>query len=244
MSTELINRVVELTNIERTKAGLQPLTLDLQLVDAAQDHSGDMAQDDFFSHTGADGSNVGSRVKDTGYQYSTVGENIAAGQTSAAEVVEGWMNSPGHRANILNANFTEIGIGYEYLENDTGSVNYNHYWTQVFGTPLNGNSGGSNSKPPAQEIVEPAHTGDISGASNDSVLAGNSDAIEYLEQKFDLQDTSHNLPGDCQLQIESWLGMAAEANVDSETMDLIEAGLSSHLAECNHDFTEVSDSFM
>ena len=64
MSTELINRVVELTNIERTKAGLQPLTLDLQLVDAAQDHSFDMAQDDFFSHTGADGSNVGSRVKD------------------------------------------------------------------------------------------------------------------------------------------------------------------------------------
>ncbi len=243
--TELINQVVELTNAERAKAGLQPLELDLQLVDAAQDHSGDMAQDDFFSHTGADGSSVGSRVTDTGYQYSTVGENIAAGQTTAAEVVEGWMNSPGHRANILNANFTEIGIGYEYLANDTGSVNYNHYWTQVFGTPLNGNSGDSNSKPPAQELVEPTHTGDISGASNDSVVAGDSDAVEYLEQKFDLQDTSDNLPEDCQLQIESWLGMAAEANGDSEIMDLVEAGLSSHLAECNHDFAqETSDSFL
>ena len=241
--TELINQVVELTNIERANAGLQPLTLDLQLVDAAQDHSGDMAQDDFFSHTGADGSTVGSRVTDTGYQYSTVGENIAAGQTTAAEVVEGWMNSDGHRANILNANFTEIGIGYEYLENDTGSVNYNHYWTQVFGTPLNGNSGGSSSQPPTEEIAEPAHTGDISGVSHDSVVAGDHDVIEYLEEKFDLQNTSHNLSEDCQLEIESWLGMAAEANGDSEIIELVEAGLSSHLAECNHDFApETSDS--
>ena len=243
MSTKLINRVVELTNIERANAGLQPLTLDLQLVDAAQDHSNDMAQDDFFSHTGADGSTVGSRVTDTGYQYSTVGENIAAGQTTAAEVVEGWMNSPGHRANILNGNFTEIGIGYEYLANDTGSVNYNHYWTQVFGTPLNGNRGGSNSQPPAQEIVKSANTGDITGASNDSVVAGDYEAIEYFEQKFDLQDiTSHNLSEDCQLEIQSWLGMAAEANGDADVMDQVEAGLSSHLADCSHDFTEVSDS--
>ncbi|MGB5713959.1 MAG: CAP domain-containing protein, partial [Waterburya sp.] len=129
MSTELINQVVELTNVERTNAGLQPLKLDSQLVDAAQDHSNDMAQDDFFSHTGVDGSTPASRVTANGYEYSTTGENIAAGQTTAAGVVESWMNSPGHRANILNPDFTEIGIGYEYLENDTGSVKYNHYWT-------------------------------------------------------------------------------------------------------------------
>ena len=154
MSSKLINQVIELTNIERTNAGLQPLTLNSQLANAAQDHSGDMANDDFFSHTGVDGSNVASRVKDSGYQYSTVGENIAAGQKTAEQVVEGWMNSPGHRANILNANFTEIGIGYVYLKNDTGSVNYNHYWTQVFGTSLNSNQG-SNPEPKVTENSAP-----------------------------------------------------------------------------------------
>ena len=140
MSLQLINQVLELTNEERTKAGLDPLKLNDKLANAADDHSDSMAQDDFFSHTGADGSSVSDRVESNGYQYSTVGENIAAGQTTAQDVVQSWMDSPGHRANILNADYTEIGIGYEFLENDTGSVNYNHYWTQVFGTSLNNNS--------------------------------------------------------------------------------------------------------
>ena len=135
MSSQLINQVLELTNAERAKAGLKPLTLNPQLAQAADGHSDSMAADDFFSHTGADGSSVGDRIQETGYQYSRAGENIAAGQRTAEEVVQGWMNSPGHRANILNADYTEIGIGYEYLANDTGSVNYNHYWTQVFGRP-------------------------------------------------------------------------------------------------------------
>jgi hypothetical protein len=67
-----------------------------------------------------------------------VGENIAAGQTTPEQVVQGWINSPGHRANMLSNNYTEIGIGYEFLANDTGSVNYNHYWAQVFGKSLDG----------------------------------------------------------------------------------------------------------
>ena len=139
MSLQLIERVLELTNAERTKAGLEPLKLNQQLADAADSHSDSMAEDDFFSHTGADGSNVGDRVQSNGYDYLALGENIAAGQQTAEEVVQGWMESPGHRANILNSDYTEIGIGYEYLENDTGTVNYNHYWTQVFGTPLRQN---------------------------------------------------------------------------------------------------------
>ena len=147
MSSQLINRVLELTNAERAKAGLKPLTLNNQLAEAAQGHSDSMAADDFFSHTGADGSSVGDRVKEEGYEFARTGENIAAGQTTAEQVVEGWMNSPGHRANILNADYTEIGIGYELLENDTGSVNYNRYWTQVFGKPLNNNSQVNNDVP-------------------------------------------------------------------------------------------------
>ena len=123
---------------------------------------------DFFSHTGADGSTVGDRVQNSGYQYSNAGENIAAGQTTAVDVVEGWINSPGHRANILNPNYTEIGVGYEYLQNDTGSINYNHYWTQVFGTPLNNNVG---SKPKPQpdpvESVEEVET--IDKVSNSEI---------------------------------------------------------------------------
>ncbi len=155
MSIQFIEQVVELTNIERAKAGLQPLELNNQLLNAAQDHSNDMAQDDFFSHTGADGSSIGDRVRASGYQYSTTGENIAAGQTTPAQVVEGWMNSPGHRANILNPNYTEIGVGYEYLQNDTGSVNYNHYWTQVFGTPLNNNAGSRSTQTPKPTPSQP-----------------------------------------------------------------------------------------
>ncbi|WP_072013801.1 CAP domain-containing protein [Myxosarcina sp. GI1] len=155
MNPELINQVLKLTNAERTKAGLEPLKLNSQLVDAAQDHSNDMAEDDFFSHTGIDGSSVGDRALDSGYKYSTVGENIAAGQRTAAEVVSGWMNSPGHRANILNPNYQELGVGYRYLANDTGKVNYKHYWTQVFGTSLNNRSGGSNAELPKSTTEDP-----------------------------------------------------------------------------------------
>lgn len=168
MSSQLINQVLELTNAERAKAGLKPLTLNNQLSQAAQGHSDSMAADDFFSHTGADGSSVSDRVQDTGYQYSYTGENIAAGQKTAAEVVQGWMDSPGHRANILNADYTEIGIGYELLENDPGSVNYQHYWTQVFGTPQGSNN---QPNPPQEQTNDPDP---ITGKDNSEDPSGNS----------------------------------------------------------------------
>jgi uncharacterized protein YkwD len=175
MSSQLINQVLELTNAERAKAGLKPLTLNNQLAQAAQGHSDSMAADDFFSHTGADGSDVSDRVQDTGYQYSHAGENIAAGQKTAAEVVQGWMDSPGHRANILNADYTEIGIGYELLENDTGSVNYHHYWTQVFGTPQ-GNSNQPN--PPEEKNNNPVAVEDNSNNNIPTEDSGKSSDLE------------------------------------------------------------------
>ena len=95
-----------------------------------------MALQDFFSHTGIDGSTMTQRIGVAGYQFSSAAENIAAGYTTPEEVVGGWMNSPGHRANILNPNLTEIGVGYYCLETDPGTLNYNHYWTQDFGTIL------------------------------------------------------------------------------------------------------------
>uniref|UniRef100_A0ACD5GYD8 CAP domain-containing protein n=1 Tax=Desertifilum tharense IPPAS B-1220 TaxID=1781255 RepID=A0ACD5GYD8_9CYAN len=127
-----INRVLELTNQERSRLGLSPLTLSPLLSQAAQTHSQNMALQDFFSHTGLDGSSPSDRARIVGYSSGTA-ENIAAGYTTPEAVVTGWMNSPGHRENILNPNYRTIGVGYHFLANDTGQVNWNHYWTQMFG---------------------------------------------------------------------------------------------------------------
>ncbi len=132
-ATPFINRVLELTNAQRLQAGLQPLTLNSKLNNAAQAHSEDMAIHDFFDHKGSNGSSIGDRAIASGYNFSRLGENIAAGYATPEDVVQGWLNSPGHRANILNPSYREIGIGYYYLANDTGNINYSYYWTQDFG---------------------------------------------------------------------------------------------------------------
>ncbi|XZN89893.1 MAG: CAP domain-containing protein [Microcoleus sp.] len=133
-----VDKVLELTNIERTKFGLSPLTFNAQLLNAAANHTENMALQDFFSHTGKDGSSIGSRITATGYKFSAAAENIAAGSSTPEQVVASWMNSAGHRANILDPKLKEIGIGYYFLANDTGTENWNHYWTQVFATSLDG----------------------------------------------------------------------------------------------------------
>jgi serralysin len=121
-------QILSLVNIERSKAGLQPLTLNSQLNQAAQNHTNDMISKRYFSHTSPSGSTMTSRVNAVGYRYSTIGENIAAGNATAAGTMTQWMNSPGHRANILNPNFKELGVGY-----GPSNDQYRHYWTQVFG---------------------------------------------------------------------------------------------------------------
>lgn len=131
-NADLINQIVSLTNNFRQQNGLAPVTLNSRLTSAAQTHTQNMALQDFVSHTGADGSTVDKRVTATGYGWSIVAENIAAGYETAAQVVQGWIDSPGHRENLLNASVTEIGVGYYFLANDTGSSNYTYYWTQVF----------------------------------------------------------------------------------------------------------------
>ncbi|MBN1249148.1 MAG: CAP domain-containing protein [Anaerolineae bacterium] len=132
---DFATEVVILTNAERAKAGCPALAISPQLTQAAQDHSTDMAINDYFSHYSLDGRTPWDRIRATGYSYARAAENIAAGYNSPASVVAGWMNSDGHRANILNCALTEIGVGYTYLSPDIGSVNYHHYWTQVFATP-------------------------------------------------------------------------------------------------------------
>ncbi|MBL1106475.1 CAP domain-containing protein [Streptomyces sp. 5-8] len=117
--------ILQLVNAERGKAGCQPLTLNATLTKAAQAHSADMAAHQNMSHTGSDGSNPGDRITRAGYTWSSYGENVAYGYSTAQQVMAGWMSSPGHRANILNCGFKEIGVGLA----QPGS-----YWTQDFGT--------------------------------------------------------------------------------------------------------------
>ncbi|MFD9191110.1 CAP domain-containing protein [Streptomyces phaeochromogenes] len=119
--------VVTLTNAERARAGLRPLAVDTLLTNAAQAHSADMVARAFYSHTSPDGSEPWHRAAAAGSTRRTIGENIACGQRSAAEVVQGWMDSPGHRANILKPAFTHIGVGF------AGGGSAGTYWTQLFG---------------------------------------------------------------------------------------------------------------
>jgi len=125
---DLVQKVIDLTNQERARYGLPALQWNDQLFNAAKEHSQSMAHGDFFDHR-----QLVERVREEGYPSSFVGENIGAGSSTAEDVVEMWMNSPGHRNNILNQEYEEIGIGYYYLENDGGRFKYKHYWTQIFG---------------------------------------------------------------------------------------------------------------
>ena len=123
------SEVVRLVNLERQVANLPPLAWDNALGAAAWGHSDDMAQQNYFNHTSLDGRQFNERITAAGYSYSTCGENIAAGYSTPQAVMNGWMNSSGHRANILSASFCDIGVGYAFA---SGSA-YSYYWTQDFG---------------------------------------------------------------------------------------------------------------
>jgi uncharacterized protein YkwD len=119
-------QVLALVNKERATAGCSPVTANARLTRAADDYSDVMASSGVMSHTGPDGSTMTTRVEAAGYKWSTLGENIAQGQADAASVMKSWMNSPGHRANILNCSFKELGVGVHF--GDGGP-----WWTQNFG---------------------------------------------------------------------------------------------------------------
>ncbi|WP_369166855.1 sigma-70 family RNA polymerase sigma factor [Streptomyces sp. R28] len=124
--TGAVAQVVALVNKERANAGCGPLDEDPQLNQAALGHSEDMDARDFFDHTNPDGADPGQRITAAGYTWSTYGENIAQGQQTPEAVMDAWMNSPGHRANILNCSFKDIGVG---IHDGAGGP----WWTQDFG---------------------------------------------------------------------------------------------------------------
>jgi uncharacterized protein YkwD len=136
-------QVIALANQHRQQHGCAALVLSAQLTAAASAHSQDMALHDLFSHTGSNGSTMISRAVATGYSYSLLAENLAAGTNTAADVMAGWMSSPGHRANILNCDLHELGVGFYVQLDDQSNVQldngqlggpYRYYWTQVFGS--------------------------------------------------------------------------------------------------------------
>src|SRR5438067_1831238 len=126
--TSFVTRVLDLTNAERQKAGLAPLTLNPRLVDSAQTYSQVLASGNCFAHTCGPVPDFSERDEQAGYDgWTSIGENIAGGYTTPEAVVAGWMASPGHRANILSADYTEIGIGLS----DGGQ--FGRCWAQEFG---------------------------------------------------------------------------------------------------------------
>jgi len=120
---EIEQQVIELTNVERRNNGLSDLQADAPLSNVAREKSNDMQKNNYFSHTSPTYGSPFDMIRDFDISYNSAGENIAQGQRSAQEVVQAWMNSEGHRANILNGEYTHIGVGYQQN---------GHYWTQMF----------------------------------------------------------------------------------------------------------------
>lgn len=119
-------KVVQLVNQKRAQAGLKPLAHNWELSRVARYKSMDMRDQGYFSHTSPTYGSPFTMIKSFGISYRAAGENIAMGQSTPQAVVDAWMKSPGHRANIMSTQFTEIGVGYAF----GGSGR--HYWTQMF----------------------------------------------------------------------------------------------------------------
>jgi len=120
-------RVIALTNEARREEGRAALSCDEGLAELARAHSADMCRRDYFAHRTPDGLSPGDRMSAAGLSFRTVGENIAWGQETAAEVHQSWMSSPGHRQNILSGAYGRIGVGYAACPSAR-----RHLWTQVF----------------------------------------------------------------------------------------------------------------
>lgn len=120
--SSIVQRVFDLTNIERSQVGSPPLRLNSQLITAAQAHTNLMAQHNTLNHQLPGEPSLGDRIAQAGYRWSAIAENIAQGQQTPEAVLQSWMNSTGHRNNLLNPNYQDLGVGYA-----------NNYWTQNFG---------------------------------------------------------------------------------------------------------------
>jgi uncharacterized protein YkwD len=122
-------QILALVNRQRQRSGCEPVTIDRRLIDAANRHAADMARRDYFEHSSPNGDRAGERVSESGYRWRWYGENIARGQQSPWDAMDGWMNSPEHRENILDCKLDQMGVGLALDRERTP------YWVQDFATP-------------------------------------------------------------------------------------------------------------
>ncbi|MET8154465.1 CAP domain-containing protein, partial [Actinoplanes sp. NPDC005259] len=122
-------QALDLVNQHRRRGGCGEVTVDRRLILAANRHASDMARRGYFAHEDLSGDRAGDRVEAAGYQWSRYGENIARGQESVFEVVDGWMHSPEHRENIMDCRLHQVGLGLAFAGDRTS------YWVQDFATP-------------------------------------------------------------------------------------------------------------
>lgn len=169
--TAFESEVARLINQERANRGLGALSLEAHLLEAAQLHSQDMAENGYFSHRSLDGRSFTDRIEEAGYAWTAAGETIAAGYATPGDVVQGWMDSSGHRGILLSADYKDVGIGHAY---QAGSP-YGHYWTADFGAASTGTQApaqcGSFSDVPqdywAYAYIEALHEAGLTGGYTD-----------------------------------------------------------------------------
>ncbi|KAI9906358.1 hypothetical protein PsorP6_003192 [Peronosclerospora sorghi] len=141
--------MLALVNKERALAGVPALCMNKKLQAAAQRHSNDMAEKNFMGHGGSDGSTVSQRIAEAGYGWDAVAENVAAGQENVTTVMQSWMDSPGHRENILNREYTMFGTAYSYNQ----ATSYKYFWTQDFGSSSTETCDGGNPPTPVTPVT-------------------------------------------------------------------------------------------
>ncbi|TBR61131.1 SCP-like extracellular [Westiellopsis prolifica IICB1] len=191
-NTTFEQQVVELTNQERAKNNLPLLKENAELNYVADEYAKQMSERRVLSHTGADGSLPWERAEAIGYEAKTMGENIGAGQTTPQQVVQDWMNSPGHRENILNPKYTEIGTGF-----------HNNYWSQEFGSgdlnPISKIPNPSSSEPTLEVNTNDSLIGDAgedklaADVVGDRLMNGNSQNQENVNTYFAPNQYGSNL---------------------------------------------------
>jgi uncharacterized protein YkwD len=133
--TEAFAAAIAKINQYRSDHDRGTVTVDARLTKAARRHARAMADRDFFSHVGADGSNMGKRVIEAGYIWRLAAENIAAGMVGPADAIESWIDSPGHRQNLLLKGATHMGLAHVRVDPDPGSVNFKDYWVLLLAAP-------------------------------------------------------------------------------------------------------------
>ena len=139
----IFDDLLAVTNRVRADNGISSVKFSYKLGQAAQGHAEDMAEQNYFAHHSPDNSStIASRIEATGYKFSLAAENLAAGYDSATDVVTAWLNSPGHRENLLNSDYTDVGFGL-FFDSDPGvspQATFENYWVQDFGRPTDGNT--------------------------------------------------------------------------------------------------------